>query len=74
MTGDGSVSSTDVSWFQLPNSCPADWDRNGVVEVPDIFAFLSSWFSGRGDFDGNGINEVPDIFAYLAEWFANNCI
>ena len=26
--------------------CPADFDRNGVVGVPDIFAFLSTWFSG----------------------------
>lgn len=74
ITGDGSVSPTDVNWFEFPNSCPADWDRNGALEVPDIFAFLSSWFSGTGDFDGNGVNEVPDIFSFLAEWFANNCI
>jgi len=26
--------------------CPADFDRNGVVSVPDIFSFLSAWFSG----------------------------
>lgn len=74
ITGDGSVGQSDVNWFHFPNSCPADWDRNGALEVPDIFAFLSSWFAGLGDFDGNGVNEVPDIFAFLAEWFANNCI
>lgn len=27
-------------------SCRADFDRNGLVGVPDIFAFLSEWFSG----------------------------
>jgi len=26
--------------------CPADFDRSGDVGVPDIFAFLSTWFSG----------------------------
>lgn len=50
--------------------CIADWDGNGTVEVPDIFAFLSSWFAGNGDFDDNGFNEVPDIFAFLSAWFA----
>ncbi len=27
-------------------ACPADVDRNGAVNVADIFAFLSSWFAG----------------------------
>jgi hypothetical protein len=26
--------------------CAADFDNNGTVAVPDIFAFLSSWFAG----------------------------
>ncbi len=50
--------------------CTADWDGNTFVQVPDIFAFLSSWFAGNGDFDGNGMNAVPDIFAFLSAWFA----
>jgi len=50
--------------------CVADWDGNGLVQVPDIFAFLSSWFAGSGDFDENGITAVPDIFAFLSAWFA----
>ena len=48
---------------------PADWDCSGGVTVPDIFAFLSDWFAGRGDFDNNGVNEVPDIFSFLSAWF-----
>jgi len=58
--------------FTLPDSCPADFDGNGTVAVPDIFAFLSAWFAqGNGaDFDGNGTVAVPDIFAFLSAWFA----
>jgi len=52
--------------------CAADFDSNGAVEVPDIFAFLSAWFAGNAaaDFDGNGMVQVPDIFAFLSAWFA----
>jgi len=51
--------------------CRADYDQNGAVLVPDIFAFLSGWFaqSASADFDGGGIS-VPDIFAFLSAWFA----
>ncbi len=48
---------------------PADWDCSGNVEVPDIFAYLSDWFAGRGDFNNDGVNDVPDIFAFLSSWF-----
>jgi len=54
------------------NSCAADFNGNGVADVPDIFAFLALWFAGdpRADFDHqNGIG-VPDIFAFLSGWFA----
>jgi len=52
--------------------CFADYDTSGGLGVPDIFAFLSSWFAlqPRADVDGNGAVAVPDIFAYLALWFA----
>ncbi len=52
--------------------CRADFDLNGFVQVPDIFAFLSAWFAqnASADFDRNGTTEVPDIFAFLSAWFA----
>ncbi len=52
--------------------CPADFDGNGNVAVPDIFAFLSAWFAQdpRADFDDDGTIAVPDIFAFLSAWFA----
>lgn len=53
-----------------PPPCPADWDDDGEVTVPDIFAFLSSWFGGDADFNEDGQTTVPDIFAYLIAWFA----
>jgi len=54
------------------NSCPGDFDNNGMIGVPDIFAFLSAWFAQNlsADLNGNGILDVPDIFAFLSAWFA----
>lgn len=53
-------------------ACPVDFDESGVVDVPDIFAFLALWFTNnsQADFDQNGTVEVADIFAFLAAWFA----
>jgi hypothetical protein len=50
--------------------CVADFNQDGVVNVPDIFAFLSAWFAGGGDVNLSGTSTVPDIFAFLARWFA----
>ncbi len=69
--------SLDVNDNQIPDECEApdcacDWDNSGAIAVPDIFAFLASWFANdpAADFDGqNGVG-VPDIFAFLACWFA----
>lgn len=56
----------------LPAPCPADFDGNGEVEVPDIFAFLSAWFAmdPGADIDGVPGIGVPDIFFFLSLWFA----
>lgn len=51
-------------------ACPADWNVDGSLNIPDVFAFLAEWFDGAADFDGSGQTDVPDIFAYLAAWFA----
>ncbi len=55
-----------------PVSCAADFDGNGVRDVPDIFAFLSAWFAGSSSADLDGVPGigVPDIFAFLSLWFA----
>ncbi len=53
--------------------CRADFNGDGVVNVPDIFAFLAAWFAQQhpdADFNQDGVINVPDIFAFLAAWFA----
>jgi len=52
--------------------CRADFDGDGVVGVPDIFAFLSAWFAMNpaADIDMDGAITVPDIFSFLSLWFA----
>ncbi len=70
---------SNVGWINLDDSahfvglgCAADFNGDGTLDVPDIFAFLSAWFANdpRADFDGNGTREVSDIFAFLSAWFA----
>jgi hypothetical protein len=57
---------------EITHPCRADFDGSGVVDVPDIFRFLSRWFEGHiaTDIDDSGSVEVPDIFAFLSLWFA----
>ncbi len=52
--------------------CPADPDGSGQVGVPDIFTFLSDWFSDRinGDVDADGATMVVHEFLFLSWWFA----
>ena len=48
-----------------------DHTRDNIVNVTDIFHFITDWFSGRpsADINGNGL-AVSDIFDFLAQWFA----
>ena len=61
---------TDAQGLRFVHTRTADWNNDLAVNVPDLFAFLSSWFAGQGDFDNSGVNAVPDIFAFLSAWFA----
>ncbi len=63
---------SEVRTFTVQGSCVADFDGNGQVQVPDIFAFLSAWFASdpAADVDGNGLIQVPDVFTFLSLWFA----
>lgn len=60
----------DPTSFPGSRGC-LDVDGNLIVNVADIFAFLTRWFATdpRADYDGlNGVT-VQDIFAYLSAWF-----
>jgi hypothetical protein len=51
--------------------CAADFDRDGRVEVSDIFAFLSAWFaSDPGAYFFGGSFGVSAILAFIEAWFA----
>lgn len=54
-----------------PAFCDADWCQDGEVGVPDIFCFLSAWFSMDPEARCYGGQcDVPAIFAFLSIWFA----
>lgn len=65
----GTLNSWRLRFYGTEVVCPCDWDGDGDRDVPDIFAFLGSWFAGQADFDLSGSNDVPDIFAFLGCWF-----
>lgn len=52
--------------------CRADWNRDCVVTVQDIFDYLAEWFENRGDYNNDGVVTVQDIFDFLSSWF-NGC-
>ncbi|MBX3402114.1 MAG: lamin tail domain-containing protein [Phycisphaeraceae bacterium] len=60
------------SGVSCPANCPADWDGNTLVEVNDIFSFLTDWFAGiPAATNFGGSPGVPAIFAFLSAWFAH---
>jgi hypothetical protein len=73
--GSGSAFMDDVAFdYTTPATisvCPADFDGEGGVAVPDIFAFLAAWFASdpRADFNAQGGINVQDIFSFLGYWF-----
>ncbi len=51
--------------------CTADWNHDGTLGVPDIFAFLSDWFAQvPAAMNFGGAPGVAAIFAFLSAWFA----
>ena len=62
----------------LPQSCPADFDHNGNVNVSDLLELLAAWgpcatlcapFCTQ-DIDGSGDVNVTDLLALLVAWGA----
>ena len=54
-----------------PSTCPADFDGNGLVRVPDLIFLLGEWGDNPGspaDLDGNGLVRVPDLIILLGAW------
>jgi alpha-tubulin suppressor-like RCC1 family protein len=51
-------------------SCRADFNRNGTINVQDIFDFLTQWFVGNTstDYDHSGVATIPDLVSFLNAW------
>lgn len=54
----------------IPLSNP-DFDRNGVVNITDVFGYLNAWFASdiATDFDRSTAVDTGDIFSFLNAWF-----
>lgn len=54
------------------NSCAADYDNTGAVNVFDLLAYLDVWFAGgaAADLDQSGAVDVFDLLQFLDGWFA----
>jgi hypothetical protein len=60
--------STALGTIPLANP---DYNRNGGLEIQDIFDYLNGWFAGNTntDYNRSGGLEVQDIFDFLNGWF-----
>jgi len=53
------------------NSCSADIDGDGSVNVVDLLAIIDSWGACSGcleDIDGNGMVDVTDLLTIVGSW------
>ncbi|MCC5786027.1 MAG: hypothetical protein JJU33_04920 [Phycisphaerales bacterium] len=55
-------------------ACPADLNKDGVVDADDFFLFLQFFAAGdpRADINGDGVIDTDDFFEYL-DLFAQGC-
>jgi probable HAF family extracellular repeat protein len=53
------------------DSCPADIDGSGDVDIPDLLALLAAWGPCPGcpeDIDGDGVVDIVDLLELLGSW------
>ncbi|MEM0984025.1 MAG: GC-type dockerin domain-anchored protein [Planctomycetota bacterium] len=59
---------------QVPAENSLDCDGNGVVNISDLFCFITNFTSvppaPSSDFDGNGVINISDLFAYITAFTA----
>jgi hypothetical protein len=56
----------------LPAACPADFNRDGMVNSQDYFDFLVAFFASdpTADFNNDGMINSQDYFDFLTAFFA----
>jgi glucose/arabinose dehydrogenase len=62
-----------MSWAAgFVQSCPGDFNGDGVVDTRDVIAFLNAWAAGdaSADFNGDGEVDTRDVLAFLNAWTA----
>ncbi|MEM0983531.1 MAG: GC-type dockerin domain-anchored protein, partial [Planctomycetota bacterium] len=59
---------------EAPVGNPLDFDGNGVVNISDLFAFITAFTmtppAPTTDFDGNGVINISDLFAFITAFTA----
>ncbi|MDY7109936.1 MAG: hypothetical protein SYC29_14990 [Planctomycetota bacterium] len=64
--GDDSGSAYIFRW--TGDSCPADFDGDGVVNTADLLFLLGAWGTPDGDVDGDGDTDTVDLLELLGAW------
>jgi len=55
--------------FELSaQTCPADLNRDGVINISDFLEIIAQWGSPFGDVTGDDRTDVADILATIADW------
>ncbi|UCD76889.1 MAG: right-handed parallel beta-helix repeat-containing protein [Phycisphaerales bacterium] len=71
-TGNGEPPIVDMGAYEFQGeSCPADLNGDGIVDIDDLFQVLSAWGSCDEcpeDINEDGTVDIDDIFAVLASW------
>ncbi len=64
--GENSASDTEGFHVELPwLDCPADWNKDGLLNTSDILDFLSDYNAGDADFNGDGTTNTQDWIDFL---------
>ena len=53
---------------ETTDSCPADADGSGVVDVIDLLAVIDGWGTDSSDFNDDGTTDVLDLLAVIEGW------
>lgn len=56
-------------WIYEMMNGQADWNRDGRVQIQDLFDFLNDYFANRGDLDRNGVSNIQDVLHFVSSWF-----
>lgn len=78
LDGDGAGNGADadlLARFVFQLGCPADFNRDGGVDVDDVVAFFGSWDSGTttADVNRDGGVDGADVEAFFQYWEAGGC-